>query len=73
MGLLTVMTGRPHVTCVITVTVKCGPGLRAFSSVFTVVRKQKTGMSLVAAVPQSLEPHHLSAYSSPRLFAAAKL
>lgn len=39
MGLLTVMTGCPCVTCVITVAVKGGPGLRAFSSMFTVVRQ----------------------------------
>lgn len=36
-GLLTVMTGSSHVACIITIAVKGGPGLRAFSSMFTVV------------------------------------
>ena len=36
-GLLTVMAGSSHVACIITITVKHGPGLRAFSSMFTVV------------------------------------
>lgn len=36
-GLLTVMTCSSHVAGIITIAVKGGPGLRAFSSMFTVV------------------------------------
>lgn len=37
MNLLTVMAGGPNVTCVITIAVEVSPGLRAFTSMFTVV------------------------------------